>query len=63
MLAEDRQRGFTLTCAPLLRLTLMRTGGNEWQLLFSYHHLLLDGQSPITRAASGIAAQVEGEEL
>ncbi|HEY6807002.1 MAG TPA: amino acid adenylation domain-containing protein [Pyrinomonadaceae bacterium] len=44
-LAEDSRRGFKLTEAPLFRSALFRTGREEWKLLFSYHHLLLDGWS------------------
>ena len=45
LLAEDSRRGFNVTRAPLFRLTLIRTTIEQWQLLFSYHHLLLDGWS------------------
>ncbi|MGD2115523.1 MAG: condensation domain-containing protein, partial [Acidobacteriota bacterium] len=41
----DRRRGFELERPPLLRLTLVRTGERRWRLLWSYHHLLLDGWS------------------
>ncbi|HEX8355553.1 MAG TPA: condensation domain-containing protein, partial [Pyrinomonadaceae bacterium] len=45
LLAEDRRRGFDLTRAPLMRLTLIETGVSGWQLLFTHHHLLFDGWS------------------
>jgi amino acid adenylation domain-containing protein len=41
----DRERGFDLTRAPLMRLTLIRTGAKAYELVWSYHHLLLDGWS------------------
>ncbi len=44
-LREDRQRGFELTQAPLMRVTLIRTGEEEHRLVWSFHHLLLDGWS------------------
>jgi amino acid adenylation domain-containing protein/non-ribosomal peptide synthase protein (TIGR01720 family) len=43
LLAEDRIRGFDVTQAPLLRLALLRLGDDIYQVVFSYHHLLLDG--------------------
>ncbi|HEV3457894.1 MAG TPA: amino acid adenylation domain-containing protein, partial [Thermoanaerobaculia bacterium] len=54
--AERRQRleerfaaacrqGFDLERAPLARWALWRTGDREHQLLWSYHHLLIDGWS------------------
>ncbi|MDY7092224.1 MAG: amino acid adenylation domain-containing protein [Acidobacteriota bacterium] len=42
-LAEDRRRGFDLTELPLMRLTLIRRGPAEHQLVWTLHHLLLDG--------------------
>nr|QEO74616.1 condensation domain-containing protein [uncultured bacterium] len=42
-LRADRQRGFELTQAPLMRMTLLRLGDSDWQLVWSFHHILLDG--------------------
>lgn len=45
-LAEaDRQRGFELVEAPLLRLVLVRTGAARHHLIFTCHHILMDGWS------------------
>jgi amino acid adenylation domain-containing protein len=44
-LAEDRARGFALNRAPLLRLTAIRWDDATWRLVWSYHHLVLDGWS------------------
>ncbi|MBT8086847.1 MAG: alpha/beta fold hydrolase [Gammaproteobacteria bacterium] len=38
----DRQRGFNLTRAPLMRLTVIRLREDEHILLWSRHHLILD---------------------
>ena len=38
----DRERGFELEQAPLLRLTACQFQGNSYRVLFSFHHLLLD---------------------
>jgi hypothetical protein len=45
LLANDGRRGFDLSKAPLTRLTLIRVAGDRWLLLWSCHHLLLDGWS------------------
>ncbi len=44
-LAEDKARGFDLTKAPLMRLTLIRLSDTAWQEVWSLHHLLVDGWS------------------
>ena len=44
-LAADRRRGFDPARAPLQRLALFRLGPDRWQLVWSHHHLLLDGWS------------------
>src|SRR5579885_1425151 len=44
-LHADRQRGFDLSQAPVMRLTLIRLGEQSYQFLWSFHHLLLDGWS------------------
>ncbi|WP_188051873.1 non-ribosomal peptide synthetase [Azospirillum sp. Sh1] len=43
LLAEDRARGFALDRAPLMRLALIRCGSGRWWLLWSRHHLVVDG--------------------
>ncbi|MBN3006473.1 amino acid adenylation domain-containing protein [Chromobacterium alkanivorans] len=45
LLDEDRRRGFQLNRPPLMRLTLLRYGPEEWRLIWSHHHILLDGWS------------------
>lgn len=41
-LDEDRRRGFELTRAPLMRLTLFQTGERSHQFVLTQHHLLTD---------------------
>ncbi|WP_337154748.1 amino acid adenylation domain-containing protein, partial [Pseudomonas protegens] len=43
--ATERQRGFDLAAAPLLRLTLVRTGEQRYHLIYTNHHILMDGWS------------------
>ncbi|MBN1239255.1 MAG: amino acid adenylation domain-containing protein, partial [Gammaproteobacteria bacterium] len=44
-LAEWNDGGFDLSRPPLLRLSLIRTKDDEYEFLWAYHHLLLDGWS------------------
>ncbi len=45
LISTEQQRGIQLSHAPLMRLVLVRTDDNVHQLIWSYHHLLLDGWS------------------
>jgi natural product biosynthesis luciferase-like monooxygenase protein len=45
MLARDRSTPFDLEEAPPLRLALYRTGDAQWMLLWTLHHVLMDGRS------------------
>ncbi|HVQ94814.1 MAG TPA: amino acid adenylation domain-containing protein, partial [Mycobacteriales bacterium] len=45
LLAADRAAGLDLTAAPLLRLTLARLSDTEVQVVWTFHHVLLDGWS------------------
>ena len=42
LLATDRAAGFAVDCAPLMRITLVRFSDNDYELVWSNHHLLLD---------------------
>src|SRR6185369_5822490 len=44
-LAADRSRGFEITTAPLLRLTLIELAEDVHQLVWTQHHLVTDGWS------------------
>ncbi|MFP2932892.1 amino acid adenylation domain-containing protein, partial [Pyxidicoccus sp. 3LG] len=44
-LRADRAHGFDLSRPPLARVTCMRQGDGTWRVVFSHHHLLLDGWS------------------
>ncbi|BCR24637.1 non-ribosomal peptide synthetase [Aquipseudomonas alcaligenes] len=41
----ERERGFALDQAPLLRLALIQRGAGDFVLVWTLHHLLLDGWS------------------
>jgi acyl carrier protein len=45
LLAQDRERGFELSRAPLMRLVLIHVAEDIHQFIWSNHHLLLDGWS------------------
>ncbi|HLP60618.1 MAG TPA: condensation domain-containing protein, partial [Candidatus Deferrimicrobium sp.] len=40
---KDREKGFNLAGGPLIRLSLLKTGGNSYRLVWSFHHILMDG--------------------
>ncbi|WP_342379995.1 amino acid adenylation domain-containing protein [Myxococcus stipitatus] len=42
---EDEARGFELDRAPLMRVAVLRLGERTWRVVWSFHHLLLDGWS------------------
>ena len=42
---EDRKKGFHLSKAPLMRLTLIQTSHSDYHFFFSHHHMLFDGWS------------------
>jgi amino acid adenylation domain-containing protein len=42
---HERIRGFELHAAPLMRLALVRAGEREHWVLWTFHHILLDGRS------------------
>ncbi len=42
-LREDREKGFQLNQAPLMRCTLIRLGDQTYKLIWSFHHILIDG--------------------
>ncbi|MEU1948118.1 amino acid adenylation domain-containing protein [Streptomyces sp. NPDC020125] len=45
LLEQDRARGIDLAAAPLLRVTLARLSPGEVRVLWTFHHVLLDGWS------------------
>ena len=42
-LAQDSQQGFATNAAPLMRVTILRWSAQEWEMVWSHHHLILDG--------------------
>ncbi|MFK8332687.1 non-ribosomal peptide synthetase [Pseudomonas sp. BJa5] len=42
---QERERGFDLGKAPLLRWSALQQGSDHWHLVFTSHHILLDGWS------------------
>jgi len=55
LLRADRARGFDPARPPLVRWKLLRVGPDEHRLLWSHHHLLLDGWSFSLLAAEFLA--------
>ena len=44
-MADDRALGFDLSRPPLQRVTLMQLGDDEWRMVWTFHHILMDGRS------------------
>jgi len=44
-IVKEQTRGFDLSRAPLMRLALIRMSDDEYQFVWTYHHILLDGWS------------------
>jgi thioesterase domain-containing protein len=44
-LEADRRKGFDLGKAPLMRIALIDVGPGQYEFVWSFHHLLLDGWS------------------
>lgn len=44
-LSHDKALGFSLNNAPLMRVSLLLWSANQWEMIWSHHHLLLDGWS------------------
>ncbi|MEW6737253.1 MAG: condensation domain-containing protein, partial [Acidobacteriota bacterium] len=42
-LKQDRELGFELSQAPLMRMSIIQMDGNSYQLIWSHHHLIMDG--------------------
>ncbi len=65
LLAADRARGLALDSAPLLRVTLVRLGPDEVRVVWTFHHVLLDGWSVfhvLSDVMAGHAALARGVE-
>ncbi|MCP4661724.1 MAG: non-ribosomal peptide synthetase, partial [bacterium] len=45
LLSTDRERGFDLGAAPLMRLALFERGERDFQFIWSFHHIYSDGWS------------------
>ncbi|MBA9085511.1 amino acid adenylation domain-containing protein/non-ribosomal peptide synthase protein (TIGR01720 family) [Fontibacillus solani] len=41
--AEDQKKGFDLSSDSLMRLCVLRTGEDNYHIVWSYHHILMDG--------------------
>ncbi|MFF1401855.1 non-ribosomal peptide synthase/polyketide synthase [Streptomyces sp. NPDC058294] len=64
LLADERARGLALDRAPLLRLALVRLGPDAVRVVWTFHHVLLDGWSVfhvLSDVMAAHAALVRGE--
>ncbi|WP_122372348.1 condensation domain-containing protein, partial [Pseudomonas savastanoi] len=58
----DRQQGFDLARGPLLRLAVLRTGEQTHQLIYTSHHILMDGWSS-SRLLGEVLQRYSGQTL
>ncbi|WP_240338559.1 condensation domain-containing protein, partial [Pseudomonas cichorii] len=58
----DRQKGFDLTQGPLLRLALLRTSDTAHHLIYTSHHILMDGWSS-SRLLGEVLQRYSGQPL
>lgn len=66
LIAEDRAQGFEFTQAPLMRVILVRLTDSSYQLIWTSHHILLDGWSQslvLKEVCSAYRALTRGEEI
>ncbi|HSR89842.1 MAG TPA: condensation domain-containing protein, partial [Gemmatimonadales bacterium] len=62
----ERRQGFNMTKPPLMRVVLFRTGDDDHQLLWTHHHILMDGWCRpllLQEIFARYRALVEGREL
>jgi amino acid adenylation domain-containing protein/non-ribosomal peptide synthase protein (TIGR01720 family) len=59
----ERAQGFELGRAPLFRLKLVRTDTDVWHLIYTSHHILMDGWSNAQLLAEVIQHYVSGQSL
>ncbi|MHC8352108.1 amino acid adenylation domain-containing protein [Pseudomonas sp. RT4P38] len=59
----ERAQGFELGSAPLFRLKLVRTGATDWHLIYTSHHILMDGWSNAQLLAEVIQHYAAGQSL
>ncbi len=43
--SRARARGFELTCAPLMRVTVFPVGDQRTEVVWTFHHIIIDGRS------------------
>lgn len=63
-LARDRERGFDLTSAPLMRMALIRVREGTWHWVWTCHHAVCDGWSAqvlLSELASLYEQELTGE--
>lgn len=58
----EREQGFALGSAPLLRVLLVRIDEQRYRLIWTYHHILMDGWS-VSRLIGDVLRHYSGQAL
>ncbi|MDR0281376.1 MAG: amino acid adenylation domain-containing protein, partial [Paucimonas sp.] len=58
----ERERGFELARGPLLRLAVLRLGEQRYQLVYTCHHILMDGWSS-SRMLGEVLQRYSGQDV
>ena len=59
---NDRKLGFQIQHAPLSRTTIAKVATNQWKLLWTHHHLILDGWS-VPIIINDLGRKLAGDEV
>lgn len=65
-LRQDSQQGFSPDTAPLMRVSILQWSAHEWDMVWSHHHLILDGWASglVLAAVSQVyAALLQGQDI
>jgi hypothetical protein len=61
-MVEDRVTGFDETSAPLMRFTILRVAELKYEIVWTHHHILLDGWST-SILSRDLASAMEGNDI
>ncbi|MEM7422123.1 MAG: amino acid adenylation domain-containing protein, partial [Pseudomonadota bacterium] len=63
LLARDRDTAYSIERPPLMRVLLVHVGDEDWRMVWSRHHVMLDGWSAAIVLREAMAAYAGDDEL